>query len=785
MKNKGYSGSTLERISTFIVDKRKWFFAFYGAAIIFCLFSLSWVEVENDLTVYLPEDTETRQGVETMFDNFQIPATARVMVSNVTYDTAKQLHEKISNIDGIQLCVFDNTDNHYKDAAAMYEVTFSGDNFSDETLKALNTLENTLENYDNDIDSMIGYDENTAIAGELTTILIILVVIILVVLTLTSRSYAEVPVIILTFIVAAILNLGTNFIFGKISFISNAISVVLQLALAIDYAIILCHRFSDENETKDTREACIAALSKAIPEIGASSLTTISGLIALSFMKFSIGKDMSMVLTKSIVLSLLAVFTIMPGFLMTFSKAIAKSRHKKLLPDINFLGKFAIKSRYVLPFVFIFVLLGSFYLSSQCPYCYSYTDLRTAKSTERKEAHFAVNEVFGVNNMAALIVPGGDYDSEKAIINELKKHEEVKSTMALCEIEVMDGYHLTDSLSPREFSEFIGLDYEVAEALYGAYAVSGNQYGEIISGIHEYKIPLFDMFLFLKDQMANYNIKFEGDTQKMVDEMMGQLDSAKNQMANGDYSLLAVYLNLPEEGEETFSFLQQMRKIIGQYYDEDYYVVGNSTSARDLAHYFASDNIMISLMSALLVILVLLFSFKSVALPVLLITVIQGSIWLNFSFPTITQQPLYFVGYLIVSAIQMGANIDYAIVISSHYQELRKEMDAKQAIVKALNASFLTVFTSGTIMASTGVLIGNLSAHPVVSIMGNCMGRGTIISMILVLCVLPSILVMGDSLIEKTRFKSRKVEKAELESKIVTSNEKITEEVDSNNEKTL
>jgi predicted RND superfamily exporter protein len=162
---------------------------------------------------------------------------------------------------------------------------------------------------------------------------------------------------------------------------------------------------------------------------------------------------------------------------------------------------------------------------------------------------------------------------------------------------------------------------------------------------------------------------------------------------------------------------------------------------------------MISILSAFFVIVVLLFTFQSAGLPVLLILVIQGSIWINFSIPTFTGEPLYFLGYLIVNAIMMGANIDYAIVISSHYQELKAHMPHKEAIVHALNAAFPTVFTSGSMMAAAGLLIGNMSAQPVVSIMGTCIGRGTIISIFLVLFVLPSILVLGDSIINRTSFR--------------------------------
>ena len=207
--------------------------------------------------------------------------------------------------------------------------------------------------YDLSVYTMVGYDENALLREEMTTILVVSSFIIVVILALTSRAYMEVPVLIITFGAAALLNMGSNFLLGKISFISDSIAVVLQLALAIDYAIILCHRFSDEHETKDARESAIIALSKAIPEIGGSSLTTISGLAALAFMKFGIGLDMATVLIKAILLSLLSVFTLMPVLLVLFSPLIDKTKHKKLLPNIAFAGKFAVKTRRIVPIIFV------------------------------------------------------------------------------------------------------------------------------------------------------------------------------------------------------------------------------------------------------------------------------------------------------------------------------------------------------------------------------------------------------------------------------------------------
>ncbi len=746
------NNTIFERIATFVVDKRTLFFLLYIFALVFSLVSMSWVEIENDVTTYLSEDTEIRQGLEAMNANYVTPGTARVMVSNITLDTAWDLSEKISAVDGVVMAAFDGTDTTYRDAAALYDITFSNGPMAEDTIASLDAISDLLSGYDFFVDSTVGYDENAMLGDEMLVIGIVACIIMLVVLTLTSRSYAEVPVLLLTFGAAAVLNIGTHFIFGKISFISNSVAVVLQLALAVDYAIILCHRFCDEFETKEARTAAISALSKAIPEISASSLTTVCGFIALSFMNFSVGMDMAKVLIKAILLSLLSVFTLMPGLLVLFAPLMQKTRHTRLLPNITLLGKFAVKTRRVLPPIFLLTLVGAFILSNQCPYCYSFNDLKTAKMTERQHSYFKIKEHFGVSNMLAVLVPVGDYEAEMAVLDELEAQPEVNSIMGLGNIEAIGGYKLTDSLTPRELSELIGLDYEVTQALYGLYAVEQSQYGEILEAVENYRVPLFDIFLFLKDQMESHNINLGGDMAEMGD-MLGQLDTAKKQMQSEHYSRFVMYLNLPEESEETFAFLSKARDIIGKYYEGDYYLVGNSTSCRDLSASFAKDNLMISVLSALFVILVLLFTFQSAGLPVLLILVIQGSIWINFSFPTLTGTPLYFLGYLIVSAIQMGANIDYAIVISSHYQEFKATMPHKKAIVEALNASFPTVFTSGIMMASAGLLIGNLSAQPVVSIMGTCIGRGTIVSIILVLCVLPSILVLGDSIIERTRFR--------------------------------
>ena len=234
----------MTKLATFIVDKKTLFFLLYIFAVIFCAFSSGWVNVENDVTTYLPEDTETRQGIVAMNDNFTTFATAQIMVSNVTYETADELSQQIADVEGVSMVTFDDTPDHYTNASALFDISFDGIVSDEISERALSDVEALMDGYDYCVYSDVGYDENATLQGEMSVILIIAVVIIIVVLTLTSRSYAEVPVLMITFGVAAILNMGTNFQLGTISFISNSVAVVLQLALAIDYAIILCHRLS-------------------------------------------------------------------------------------------------------------------------------------------------------------------------------------------------------------------------------------------------------------------------------------------------------------------------------------------------------------------------------------------------------------------------------------------------------------------------------------------------------------------------------------------------------------
>ena len=752
-QEKKKKGNLWLTVATFIVNKRKAIEILFVLAIIYSVLCINKVQVNQDITSYLPADSETRQGLSIMDEQFMTYGSAKVMLANVTFNQADSLVDSLENVDGVKEVAFDDSSDHFKGTNALFDITFSGTSDEQVSKDALNSVKDILADYDVYVSTEVGSEESSAesLAKDMNIILVLAVVVIVAVLLLSTKAYLQIPVLLITFGVAAILNMGTNYWFGTISSITNSIAVVLQLALAIDYAIILCDRFMEEHETLDAEEAVKVALSKAIPEISSSSLTTISGMVAMMFMQFRLGYDMGIILVKAIILSLISVFFLMPGVLLIFAKGIDKTHHKCYVPKITIVGKFANKTKYIIPPLFIICLVFAFMKSNNCQYIYDTSSIVSAKKSESKIAQETIEETFGASNQLVVMVPKGDYESEHKVVKKLQNLDYVTSALALSNVSINDEYVLTDKLSPRQFSELVGIDREVVEVLYMAYAYNQEQYGPVVTGIDDYDVPIIDMFLFLYDQYKEGYVTLDSNLDEKLTTLYDILHDAQLQLQGSDYSRLVLNISLPVEGQETYDALEEIRGIAAQYYSKDSVIlVGNSTSDHDLESSFASDNIIISVLTALFVMIILFFTFQSAGLPVLLVLTIQGSIWINFAVPSIEGQTVFFIAYLIVSAIQMGATIDYAIVISNRYLQLKQQMPLKEAITETLNQSFPTIFTSGSILTCAGFLIGEIASDATVASIGVALGRGTLISIILVLFVLPQILLMGDIIIEKT-----------------------------------
>ena len=756
-----------ERISAYIVNKRKAFMVFFILAAVFSVFSSSWVKVSNKLSDYLPESTKTKQGLDIMDENFTTFGTAKVMVNNIDYEKALELSTKLKEIAGVSRVDFydksdsdyenKNIEDYYKDFAALYTISFEDVEDSKLVQEAIVKVREAVSAYDNVVYTTIDKDDAKSLNEDMKVIGVLVVIIIMGVLIFTSQTYAEILIFMLTFAVAILLNVGTNFIFGRISFVTKAVGVVLQLALAIDYAIILFHRFMEERQNLKAKHALISALAKAIPEISSSSLTTMAGMVALMTMQFRIGRDLGQVLLKSIIFSMISVFLFMPALIMMFEKWIKKSMHKSFVPNIEFLGKKILSVRFIIAGIFTVLVIGGIVLSGKTAYIFDPNSIKSDKKTEYIAAKEEIERHFGSSNILAVVIPKEDYIKEARLLEEISKVEGVKSVTGLANIEVGNEgeYVLTDSLKPRELAEIADVDIDLVKLVYRFYALKNEQYGAFINSIDSYKVPIINMVDFLYEQIENGGVEIDEDITENIEDIHKSITDARKQLESEKYSRFLVVWDRELEGKATFAAIDEVEGIAKNYYNE-VYVVGDSSSNYEISKSFGTDNLRISIITALIVGIILLFTFQSAALPFILVLTIQGSIWVNFSLPYLANEPMFFLSYLIVSSIQMGATIDYAIVITGRYMVLREECESKnKAISRTLNEAFPTIITSGTIMAASGFVIGFLTSNATIASLGKTLGIGVLISMVLVMFVLPVLLYLFDFTIDKTSFSKK------------------------------
>ena len=748
----------LKKISQQIVDKRVIIMIAFLAACVYCALSVGRVRVNNDITSFLPPDTDTRRGLTIMENEFTTYASANVMLANTTYERASAVVEEIKALDHVTGVTFDDSPAHFVDSAALLTISFDGDSSDENVIAAMKNIRALTAGFDTYTSSDIGADLLGEIAQQMVGVVALAALVIMAVLLFTSRSYFEVVIFLIVFCVAALLNMGTNFWLGEISSITNSIAVILQLALAIDYAIIFSHRYQDEIERFPTeREALIEALSKSIIEISSSSLTTISGLVALMLMQFRLGYDLGLVLSKGILCSLITVFLLMPGLIATFFRPLRRTAHKNHVPDITGWGRFLMKTRLLFVVIFLVIVPLAIWCSSRTEYAFNDASIDELKYSESRAAARKITNTFTNDTTIAVLVPSGNYEAEKQFLREASELDNVKTVTGLANIEIEEGRVLTDSYTPRMLSMLLNIDYEEAEMLYAAYGVENGQYQPIFGNAETYSVPLIDIFLFLFEKIDQGIVTLDADSQETLDSLRGELERGEAQLRGENWDRMVITADVPVEGDESVTLVNALRSLADGYYGEgSCLVIGDVTSAKELADTFNGDSLLINLLTIAFVFAILVFTFKSVAGAVILVFVIQGSIWINFTFPYLTHTRASFVTNMIVSAIQMGATIDYAIVIMSRYLDLKKLHPPREAMAHAVNESFPTVMTSGTIMTVAGILIAYRVTDVYIGHIGLAVGRGAFISVILVLTVLPQLIVLLDRVIEKTTFRKKK-----------------------------
>ena len=754
MSERSKKPDIMRAVAAGIVRLRYVFLLLFLAAGVFCALSMGRVRVNTELTFFLPASTETRRGLTIMEEEFVSCATEDIMVSNVTYELAEGLAEAIGEIDHVFSVTFDDTPAHYTRSSALFNVAFDGPEDDGGVQAAKQAVRELLDPYDSYTYFMDVKNYSAQLAQEMGGVIALAAAVIVGILLFTSRSYFEVVVFQIVFLFAALLNMGTNYWLGEISSITNSIAVILQLALAIDYAIIFSHRYQDECERFPTaRAALIEALAKSIVEISSSSLTTIAGLVALMLMQFRLGYDLGVVLSKGILCSLLTVFLLMPALILFFPRAIRRTVHRSLIPDITSWGRFLMRSGYVFVWIFLLLIPAAVFCSSHVTYAFSDKTVTDLVYSESRAAMHKIEDTFSNAASLVLIVPHEDLEAEEAILREARELDEVKDALGLAGIEVREGRMLTDLFTSREFAEMMEIPREKADLLYQAYGLEHEQYQVFFGARENYAVPLVDMAQFLFE-MIDKGV-FTPDAQQAAElrELRSTLRFALAQLRGEHYNRMIFTADVVNESEESIALVEKLRAIAGRYYGaENVLLVGDVSSARDLAASYTSDSRLISLLTIAFVFTILLFTFRTFVGSLILVFVIQGSIWINFTFPYLQHHVPIFVTNMIVCAIQMGATIDYAIVLMNRYQVLKAGLGKKEAMASAVNQSFATVLTSGSILTIAGLLIGTRVSDAYVSHIGLAVGRGALISVFLVLTVLPQLLVLLDGAVEKTRF---------------------------------
>lgn len=760
MEKKQKQGTIMRRISVIIVKSRYVIFLLFVVAAVCSVFTMGKVKVNNDLKTFLPKNTDTRKGIDIMAEEFVAYGSASIMIPDISVEEAVKIAGELGEIPHVYSTTMDDSADHYRDGSALISVSFDGSSNDPEIIKAMEHINEKLDNYEVYVSSSVGQDYNKTLKKEMVGVIAIVVVVIVAVLLFTSRSYFEVVIFFVVFIFAGILNMGTNYWLKEVSSITNSVAIILQLALAIDYSIIFAHRYQDEAEkNENTREALVEALSKAIVEISSSSLTTISGLVALTMMQFRLGYDLGTVLSKGIIFSLLTVFLLMPGLIALFPNVIKKTTHKNLIPDISPWGKVLVKSKGCFVVVFFLVLPFAIYFSHKTEYAFADSSVDEIIYSESRAIEHKITDKFDSSTAVAILVPKGSYEQELLLIEKMKQTDGIKSVLGIAGIDIGNGIKLSDKFSVDEVVSFMNVDREQVEQLFKGYRLEHEGLSAAKKDLEGYTVAIVDLFQYLFEKVDQGIVKLDAETTETIMTLNNTLKFATDQLCGKNYDRIVLSSTLPAEGEDSRELVRNIRKEVKEIYgDADTLVVGDITSAWDLSDSYTSDSIKINLLTICFVFCIILCTFKTVVGALVLVFVIQGSIWMNFSCPYLQNFSTSFVTNMIVSAIQMGATIDYAIVLMNRYLNLRKNVEKKEAMTKAVADSFATVLTSGSILTITGFMIAYRVSDVYIGHIGLAVGRGALISIILVLTVLPQLIMLFDKLIDKTTLFKRKTE---------------------------
>lgn len=686
------------KFSKTVVKNRKMILIITLILLIPSVFGYFGTRVNYDMLTYLPSEMDTTIGQEELMNDFHKGAYALIVTENMGQTEIADLQKRLEKIDHVTTVIgygsLNNgqvplellpeklTKEFYKDDASIIAVFLDSSTSADVTMDAIREMRKVCGNkcFVSSLSSMVT-DLKDLCEREEPIYVGIAVVLSLVAMVLLLDSYLAPFIFLLSIGMMIILNLGTNYFFGEVSYITKALSAVLQLAVTMDYSIFLWHSYNEQlSKNSDNLSAMEEAITQTITSVVGSSITTVAGFIALCFMSFTLGKDLGIVMAKGVVLGVIGCVTVLPTLILLFDKALQKTKHRALIPDMSSISK-GIVSKSLL---FILIFLIALY-----PSIYSY---RKANS----EVYF---------NLQATMPEDMDF----AVANrKLQEDFDIASTHLLLVDASLDA-KATKQLA-KEMEEVVGIKYVL-----GLDALTGGQ------------IP---------DELIPVSLKAD-------------LESDKWQLLliNSEYGVAT------DEVNEQIDELNQILKK----YDQTGMLIGEAPCMKDMIEVTNKDFSVVSAVSIVLVFLIIALVEKSFSLPFILISVIEFAIFINLGMPHWLHQSMPFIAPTCVSTIQLGATVDYAILMTTRYKSERLAgLDKNEAVAKALSTSIPSIIVSsfGLFMATFGVAF--YSEIDIIKSICTLIARGALISMGCVVLVLPALLVVFDHLIARTTLDMRK-----------------------------
>lgn len=674
------------------IAKHKVLVLLIGLLLVFpSMIGIAKTRVNYDLLSYLPETLETVKGQDIMVDEFGMGAFSMVVVENMEMKDIQKLEDEFSQVEHVKDVLWyddvadislpvemipqDLREAFFKGDATMMLVLFDNTTSSDEAMDALTELRK-LANKQCFISGMTGVvtDIKNIAMKELPIYVVIAAVLSLVVLELTSGSFVVPFLFLLSIGLAILYNLGSNIIFGETSYITQALTAVLQLGVTMDYSIFLLNSYEENKKRfpEDKNRAMGHAIANTFKSVAGSSVTTVAGFIALCVMTFALGRDLGIVMAKGVVIGVICCVTILPALVLFFDKPIEKTQHKLLLAKMDKPSAFITKHYKAWILVFLVFLLPAIYGNNHTKIYYNIAESLPA-TLDSNVANDELKNVFDMSNIHMIMMDKNmDSKEKQKMLNEIDQVDGVKWSISM---NSLIGPTIPDSIIPEDIKKiFKGKDYELAFIC--------SEYGSA------------------------------------TDEVNAQIKA--------------------------------IDKIVKSY-DKSGMVIGEAPLMKDLQDTTDADLVRVNVISIGAIFLIIMFLFKSISLPIILVAVIEFAIMINMAIPFYQGVSLPFVASIVIGAIQLGATVDYAILMTTRYQrERQRGKDKMESISIAHKTSMPSIISSGLSFFAATFGVSCYSQVEMIGSICTLLARGAIISMIVVLFVLPAMFMIFDKLICKT-----------------------------------